>query len=170
MLAQLLFVNNLENGSFCNRENLQYKKIADSLFWVCSWELMESATILMPLSTGLSSIQFHVRTQYSWKTRIWKNINTIWMYGGKFYQLHAAQRQLLGPLNNLEKTDSSEIEWTYNIRKQQTWFYWVCSWELMELRLIDQVFIISHNSVKPFLFCLIFLCIFIGLDKQNFWA
>ena len=25
------------------------------------------------------------------------------MYGEKFYQLHAAQRQLLQPLNNLEK-------------------------------------------------------------------
>ena len=28
-----------------------------------------------------------------------KNINTISMYGEKFYQLHAAQRQLLRPLN-----------------------------------------------------------------------
>ena len=34
--------------------------------------------------------------------------------------------------NNLEKTDPSEIERTYNIRKQQTWFYSVYSGELME--------------------------------------
>ena len=27
------------------------------------------------------------------------------MYGEKFYHLHVAQRQLLRPLNNLEKTD-----------------------------------------------------------------
>ena len=40
------------------------------------------------------------------------------MYGEKFYQLHAAQRQLLRPLNNLQKTDPSEIEGTNNIRKQ----------------------------------------------------
>ena len=30
------------------------------------------------------------------------------------------------------RTDPSEIERTYNIRKQQTWFNWVCSRELME--------------------------------------
>ena len=45
------------------------------------------------------------------------------MYREKFYQLHAAQRQLLRPLNNLEKTDPTEIERAYNIRKQQTRFY-----------------------------------------------
>ena len=28
------------------------------------------------------------------------------MYGEKFYQLHAAQRQLLRPFNNLEKNGS----------------------------------------------------------------
>ena len=33
------------------------------------------------------------------------------------------QRQLLRPLNNLKKTDPSEIERTYNIRKQQTQYY-----------------------------------------------
>ena len=32
-----------------------------------------------------------------------KNINTISMHGEKFYQLHTEQRQLLRPLNNLEK-------------------------------------------------------------------
>ena len=32
-----------------------------------------------------------------------KNINTILMYRKTFYQLHAAQRQLPQPLNNLEK-------------------------------------------------------------------
>ena len=29
------------------------------------------------------------------------------------------------------KTDPPEIESTYNIRKQHTWFYWVCLWEVM---------------------------------------
>ena len=41
----------------------------------------------------------------------------------KFYQLHAAQRQLLQPLNNLEKKEHSEIEKTSFIRKQQIRFY-----------------------------------------------
>ena len=40
------------------------------------------------------------------------------MYGDKFYKLHTAQHQLLWPLYNLDKTDPSEIESTYNIRKQ----------------------------------------------------
>ena len=35
-------------------------------------------------------------------------------------------------INDLEKLDTSEIERTYNIRKQQSRFYWVCSWELTE--------------------------------------
>ena len=45
---------------------------------VCSWELMESATILMAHSTGLSSILFSARTQYFWRTRMWKNINPLY--------------------------------------------------------------------------------------------
>ena len=39
-----------------------------------------------------------------------KNINTIVMYWEKIYKHHAPQRQLLRPLNNLEKRDPSEIE------------------------------------------------------------
>ena len=38
---------------------------------------MECAKIITSPSTGLSGILFSVRTQYSWRTRIWKNINTI---------------------------------------------------------------------------------------------
>ena len=34
--------------------------------------------------------------------------------------------------NILEKTDSSEIDRTYNIRNQHAWFYSVCSGELIE--------------------------------------
>ena len=33
---------------------------------------------------------------------------------------------------NLEKMDPSEIERTYNIRKQQNRFYWGCSLDVME--------------------------------------
>ena len=76
------------------------RKQQTQFYWVCSSELMESATILTPPSTDLSSILLSARTQYSWRTRIWKNINTILMYGEKFYQLHLAQWQLLRPLNN----------------------------------------------------------------------
>ena len=35
-------------------------------------------------------------------------------------------------ISNLENRDPSEKERTYNIRKQQTRFYWVWSLELME--------------------------------------
>ena len=34
---------------------------------------------------------------------------------------------LFSVINNLKKTDPSEIERTYDIRKQQTRFYWACS-------------------------------------------
>ena len=73
--------------------------------------------------TGLSSILLSFKTQYSWRTRIWKNINTILMYREKFYQLNAAQRQLLQPLNNLKKKpDPSETEITCNIKNSRLRF------------------------------------------------
>ena len=101
--------------------------------WVCSWELMESATTLTPACTGLSSLLLSVRTQYSWRTRIWKKINTIYRCTGRSFTnttCHNGQ-QLLRPLNNLENGSVRSRE-TYNIEKQQTQFYWVCSWELMK--------------------------------------
>ena len=57
---------------------------------------------------------FSVRTLYSWRTRIWKNINTITKYGKKFYQLHVAQWQLLRSLNNLENESFRNIEKLHN--------------------------------------------------------
>ena len=35
-------------------------KIADSVYWICSWDIMESATSLTPCSTGLSGIHFSI--------------------------------------------------------------------------------------------------------------
>ena len=84
---------------------------------------MESATIHTPLSTGLSSILIFVRTQYSCRSRIYKkNINTISMHGEKFYQLHTETTKAVVTLKYSRKTDPSEIERTYTIRKQQTQF------------------------------------------------
>ena len=53
------------------------RKKQTRFYWVCSWELIESATIPTTPSTRLSSTLLSLRTQYSWRTRIWKNINTI---------------------------------------------------------------------------------------------
>ena len=64
------------------------RKQQTRFYWVCSWELMESATILTPTSTSLSGILLSVRTQYPWRTRIWKNIDTVSIHREKFYQLH----------------------------------------------------------------------------------
>ena len=64
---------------------------------------MESATILTPPSTGSSGILLSVRTNIPKGPKYKKTINTISMYEEKFYKLHAAQRQLLRPVNNLEK-------------------------------------------------------------------
>ena len=63
-----------------------------------------------------------------------KKISTLYRWTGRSLTNYTQkQRQLLRPLNNLKKNpDPSEKERTYNIRKQQTRFNWVCSWELME--------------------------------------
>ena len=44
-----------------------------------------------------------------------KNINTISMHREKFYQLHVAQRQLLRPLNNLEKRIQNMKKYQHDI-------------------------------------------------------
>ena len=51
-----------KNGSWPSEIEMTYniRKQQTRLYWVCSWELMESATILMPPSTGLSSILLSV--------------------------------------------------------------------------------------------------------------
>ena len=66
---------------------------------------MGSATILTPQAVFWfpSEPNIHEDTEYE------KNIKLISVYREKFYQFPAAQRQLLQPLNNLEKTDPSEI-------------------------------------------------------------
>ena len=71
-------INNLEKTDPSEiKRTYNIRKQQTRFYWVCSWELMESAIILTPPSTGLSGILLSVRTQYSWRTRIWKNINTI---------------------------------------------------------------------------------------------
>ena len=82
---------------------------------------MESATFLTSPSTGLSGILLSVRTHYS---------------EGPEYEKYQPYNDVPGEViptpcckttgttsNNLEKMDPSEIEKTYNIRKQQTRFY-----------------------------------------------
>ena len=49
---------------------------------------MESATILMPTSTGLSGIGLPSEPNIPEGPEYEKNINTISMHGEKFYQLH----------------------------------------------------------------------------------
>ena len=64
---------------------------------------MESATVLTPPFHRLKRYSAFCQNPIFLKDQIMKiNINTISMYGEKFYQLHAAQRQLLRLLNNLE--------------------------------------------------------------------
>ena len=64
-------MNNLDktNPSEIDRT---YNIRVPQIYRVRSWELMESAKILTPPSTGLSGILFFVRTKYSWRTIIWK--------------------------------------------------------------------------------------------------
>ena len=46
-----------------------------------------------------------------------KNINTISMYGEKFYQLHTDTTTAVATSKQSGKTDPSELERTYNIRE-----------------------------------------------------
>ena len=79
--------NNLEKRILQKWRTYNTGNQQTQFYWVCSWELMESAKILMPPSTGLRGILLSVRIQNSRMTRIWKNINIILMHGEKFYQL-----------------------------------------------------------------------------------
>ena len=81
---------------------------------------MESATFFTPLAPALAVFCFLSEHNIPEGREYEKNINTISMHGEKLLK----QRQLLGPSNILEKkTDPSETERTYNIRKQQTQLY-----------------------------------------------
>ena len=60
------------------------RKQQTRFYWVCSWELIESATILMPTSTGLIGILFSISTLYSWRTRMWK-ISTLYRCTGRSF-------------------------------------------------------------------------------------
>ena len=66
------------------------------------------------------------------------------MYGEKIYKLHAAQRQLLRPLNNQNRENLLYM-------KQQTGFYWVLFSIMISLSQIDHfIFQIDQQStVKP---------------------
>ena len=106
------------------------------------------------------SFMLSVRTQYSWTTRIWININTVSMYGEKFYAFRQNPIFLMdqnmkkyqhcidvrgevlcfpSEPNIPERPEYEKISTlsrctgrNFNIRNQQTRFYWICSWELME--------------------------------------
>ena len=64
------------------------------------------------------------------------------MHGEKFYQLHTETTTAVVTSEYTWKPDPSEVERTYNIRKQQTRFKWV--WNKSELRSV----IYEARSVK----------------------
>ena len=68
-----------KNGSLRNRENLQYKKTADSVLLSLFMRTNRKCNNSHAPSTGLSGILLSARTQYSWRAKIWKytNICTI---------------------------------------------------------------------------------------------
>ena len=90
--------NSLELSCSWQQRTCNLRRQQTRFYWVFSWELMESATI-----HTFPPILLSVRTKYSWRTRIWKNIYAISMYGENSYQIQVPQWQLLQPLNNLEK-------------------------------------------------------------------
>ena len=102
------------------------RKQQTRFYWVCSWELMESATMLTPPSTDLRGILLSIRTQYFWRTRIWKNINTILMHGEKFYQLHT-KRMTTKASFNVSWAKAIPLSLSCLCVYKQGKLWWVCS-------------------------------------------
>ena len=93
--------------------------------WICSWELLERATIITPLVPSKWYSTVLVSSHYnSWKS---KNITTLSMHKGKLLWLHMAQWQLLR--NNLENRSHRNSENLHNVN-QQTQNKWVCLWDM----------------------------------------
>ena len=72
-----------KNGSFRKRKNLHYQKIADLVLLSLFMRTNESATILMPPSTGLSGILLSPESNVHEGPEYKKNINTISMHREK---------------------------------------------------------------------------------------
>ena len=80
---------------------------------------MENALILTPPSTRLRGILLSVRTMNSpERPEYEKNINTISTHGEKFYQLHTDITTAVATSKLSGKSDPSEIERTYNLKKK----------------------------------------------------
>ena len=89
-----------KNGCFRNREytKQQSYSVLLSLFMRTNGKCNNSHTP----STGLSGTLPSVRTQFSWRTSIWKILTLYRCMGRSFPNSSQKQRQLLRPLNNLE--------------------------------------------------------------------
>ena len=117
------YQNKLEDVSFRNRENLQYKKTVDSVLMSLFMRTYGKCNNAHAPSSSLSSILLFSEPTIPVGPEYEKYQHYIDVRG-EVNQLHKAQRQLLRPINNLkEKSDPSEIGRTYNTIKQQTWFY-----------------------------------------------
>ena len=129
---QLLWsLNNLIRGSFRNTVSKVWKQQT-----VFSWEILADKTSVPPLSPRLSDTLFPVQCWTPWyeRTRNCKNNNTtcIFMYVESFYGCHMAQCQQFRSLNNLTRRFFGNT--ASKVWKQQAWFDWVCSWEVVSDR------------------------------------
>ena len=102
----LTYLNNLQNGSFRNRENLRYKKTADlvllSLFMTTNGKCKNYHA--PPLATTFKAV-FCLPSEPNIPERPeYEKISKLYQCTGRNFtnSMHAAQRQLLRPLNNLE--------------------------------------------------------------------
>ena len=67
------------------------RKLQTRLYWVCSWEIMKSATSPTPLSIGLSGIQFSIlNVLESLIPKEQKKNNNAEMKSGRFLRLHTS--------------------------------------------------------------------------------
>ena len=83
-LLSLPLLKNLEKRILQKQREPIYTKTADSVLLSLFMRTNGKCNNYHAPSTGLSGILLSVRTYYFWRTSIWKNINTLSMYGEKF--------------------------------------------------------------------------------------
>ena len=78
-------LNILEKRIFQKKWTYNIRKQQIRLYWVCSWEIMESVTILMPSSTSLSGILLSARTHYSRRDKNMEKISKLYRCMGRCF-------------------------------------------------------------------------------------
>ena len=102
--------------------------------WVCWWEIMESAVSPMPPSTGFTGIQYSILNAFPKDQKKYYNTHWdegVWMFTAATQHLTPAVVIIKIPVKSqsLLSNQTKIKKW-----KLQTRFYWICSWQIMEIQ------------------------------------